>query len=195
MAVVTAARQIPAECESRTIYPLLAKPVTRSQMMLGKFLGCWLACGLALLVFYAFFAVISASREHELPVISYLQVFWMHWVMLGIVIAMTLLGSVVLAAPSSTNTIVLIMVVGILLLGQHLNKVSGRLDPFSGTVLAAVYYAIPHLEFYDLRSVVIHNWEARDGLMILLATLYGATYSAAFLVAACWVFQRKRLNP
>src|SRR5882724_6115376 len=65
IAVTTTARQIPAERENRTIFPLLAKPVTRSHLVLGKFFGCWLACGLALLVFYLFFGVISAAREHD----------------------------------------------------------------------------------------------------------------------------------
>ena len=51
--ITMAARQIPAERESRTIFPLLAKPVTRGQVILGKFLGCWLASGIALVVFYA----------------------------------------------------------------------------------------------------------------------------------------------
>src|SRR5689334_6979641 len=37
IAITTAARQIPAERESRTIFPLLAKPVTRSHVILGKF--------------------------------------------------------------------------------------------------------------------------------------------------------------
>jgi hypothetical protein len=31
----------------------------------GKFLGCWLACGLALLCFYIFFGALAASREHN----------------------------------------------------------------------------------------------------------------------------------
>src|SRR5436189_3777366 len=48
IAVTTAARQIPAERENRTIFPLLAKPVSRWQVILGKFFGCWLACGIAL---------------------------------------------------------------------------------------------------------------------------------------------------
>src|SRR3974390_3070243 len=56
IAIVTTARQIPAERESRTIFPLLAKPVTRPQVILGKFGGCWLACGLGLAVFSLFFA-------------------------------------------------------------------------------------------------------------------------------------------
>src|SRR5438128_4438924 len=43
VAIGTAARQIPAERENRTIFPLLAKPVTRGQVIVGKFAGCWFA--------------------------------------------------------------------------------------------------------------------------------------------------------
>src|SRR5215212_9072241 len=64
IAVTTAARQIPAERENRTIFPLLAKPVSRWDVLFGKFLGCWAACGIALLMFYTFFVVISGLREH-----------------------------------------------------------------------------------------------------------------------------------
>src|SRR5271156_1976128 len=80
IAITTAARQIPAERESRTIFPLLAKPVGRGEFIVGKFLGCWLACGLCLLVFYFFFGIISASREHPLPFLSYFQALWLHWI-------------------------------------------------------------------------------------------------------------------
>src|SRR6266705_2738096 len=48
IAIVTTARQIPAEREARTILPLLAKPVSRAQVIVGKFLGCWVATGVAL---------------------------------------------------------------------------------------------------------------------------------------------------
>src|SRR6266513_2632491 len=65
VAIVTTARQIPAERELRTIFPLLAKPVSRAQVIVGKFAGCWFACGLALLTFYLFFGVLTGSREHH----------------------------------------------------------------------------------------------------------------------------------
>src|SRR6516164_136228 len=86
IAIGTTARQIPAEQENRTIFPLLAKPVTRGEVIVGKFAGCWLACGLALLVFYVFFGIINGSRQGNWPVGHYLIAMWLHWMMLGIVV-------------------------------------------------------------------------------------------------------------
>ena len=105
IAITTTARQIPAERENRTLFPLLAKPLTRTQLLLGKFLGCWLACGMALVCFYIFFGVLAASREHHWPLLNYFQAATLHWVMLAVVIAFALLGSLVFAAPSSNATI------------------------------------------------------------------------------------------
>src|SRR6185436_14380592 len=122
VAVGTAARQIPAERENRTIFPLLAKPVTRAQVILGKFLGCWMACGLALIVFYLFFGVVSGSREHQWPLLQYFQALWLHWLMLAMVVALVLVGSLLFSAPSVNATIAIIVVIGILLLGRHLNQ-------------------------------------------------------------------------
>src|SRR3977135_3778308 len=61
IAITTTARQIPMERENRTLFPLLAKPLSRTELLLGKFLGCWLACGLALLCFYLFFCLLGAG--------------------------------------------------------------------------------------------------------------------------------------
>ena len=79
IAIATTARQIPAERDNRTIFPLLAKPVSRAQVIVGKFAGCWLACGLSLIVFYLFFAVVSGTREHYWPVWNLLQAMWLQW--------------------------------------------------------------------------------------------------------------------
>jgi ABC-type transport system involved in multi-copper enzyme maturation permease subunit len=105
IAVTTTARQLYAEKENRTIFPLLAKPVSRAQLLLGKFLGCWIASGLALVLFYAFVALVSASREHTLDVGSYITALLLHWGALSVVVGMALVGSIVFAAPSSNGTI------------------------------------------------------------------------------------------
>jgi len=194
IAITTTARQIPAERESRTIYPLLAKPVSRGQVILGKFLGCWLACGMALLVFYVFFGVISGSREHAWPLLHYFQAFWLQWVMLGMVIGIVLLGSVVFTAPSSNATITFIVVVGIITLGRHLNQVALQQPEPLSTVVYTVYFMIPHLEWYDVRDLIIYNQNLVSWLDCGLATLYAAFYITLLLFATGLVFRRKPLN-
>jgi len=194
IAIVTAARQIPAEREARTIFPLLAKPVSRGQIIAGKFLGCWLATGIALLVFYVFFAVVASSKAHAWPVAMYAQAAWMQWCLLGVVVAMVLLGSIYFAAPSSTTTISFIIVAGIMLVGGHLNKVALRqTEPMQG-VLAFIYYFMPHLEWYYLSDFVVYDQGSIPWLKILLATVYAFTWTGIFLMAAWFGFRRKNLT-
>jgi Cu-processing system permease protein len=195
IAISMAARQVPAEKENRTIFPLLAKPVTRAQLLLGKFLGCWLACGLMLLVFYFFFGAVAASREHTWPLFSYFQAMSLHWMALAIVLALTLAGSIVFAAPSSTVTITFVLVAGILLLGGHLDQVALRMSGVGGTLLYGVYFAIPHLEFFaNVRDLIIHDWPLVPWLVWLGALCYGAVYTSLFLLAAWLLFRRRALN-
>ena len=190
IAITTTARQIPAERESRTIYPLLAKPVGRGEFVAGKFFGCWLACGLCLLAFYFFFGLISASHEHTFPLLVYFQAIWLHWMCLAVVIALVLLGSLIFTAPSSNATICFIVVVGILFAGGHLNGVALQMRGFRGDLAYAVYYALPHLEWFDVRELIIHNWGLIDWLAWSGATIYAMLYTGMLLACAWLVFKR-----
>jgi ABC-type transport system involved in multi-copper enzyme maturation permease subunit len=192
--ITTAARQIPAEREQRTLFPLLAKPVTRNQLVIGKFLGCWLASGISLLLFYLFFGAVAGAKEHEWPVLNYFQAAVLHWFMLGIVCALTMLGSVVFDAPSSTNTIMLIVSVGILLIGRHLNKVALKLEEPAQTIVYAIYFALPHLELFDVRDLIVHNWALIPWHIWAAGLAYAVVYSAIFLALACLAFRRKAIN-
>ncbi len=194
IALTTTARQIPAERENRTIFPLLAKPVTRGQIIAGKFLGCWLAVGVSLAVFYFFFTVISSSREGAWPVLNYFQAFWLQWMMLAVVIAIVLFGSVVFTSPAENVTICFFIVIGILLLGGHLNQVALRQVEPVRTIAYTVYFLIPHLEWFDLREFVVYHWALISWLDCLLATIYAAVYTALFLFATWLVFRRKPLT-
>jgi len=194
IAIVTTARQIPAEREARTIFPLLAKPVSRAQIIAGKFLGCWLATGIALLVFYVFFAVIASSREHAWPLMTYLQAAWMQWCLLAVVIAMVLLGSIYFAAPSSTSTISFIAVAGIMLVGGHLKTVALQQPEPMQALLIFIYYFMPHLEWFYLSDFVVYNMGAVPWVKVLAASLYAATWTGIFLYVAWFGFRRKNLT-
>jgi ABC-type transport system involved in multi-copper enzyme maturation permease subunit len=195
IAITTTARQIPAEREQRTLLPLLAKPLSRTQLILGKFLGCWIACGLVLVCFYFAFSVLAASRDHAWPLLNYFQAAFLHWVMLGVVVALTLLGSLVFAAPSSNSTICFVIVATILTVGRYLDAVAvAQPEPFR-SIIYTVYFAMPHLEIpFELRNLIVHDWPLIGWNFVALDALYLLAYAAAFLVAACLVFRRKPLN-
>jgi ABC-type transport system involved in multi-copper enzyme maturation permease subunit len=194
ISVATTSRQIPAERENRTIFPLLAKPVTRAQVIVGKFLGCWLACGIALVVFYLFLGVVNASREHELQLINYLQALWMQWMFLSVVTAMVLLGSIIFAAPSSNATICLVVVLGIWLLGSSLKLVADHQTEPVRTITSIIYFMIPHLEFFDLSQFVVHDSPPVAWGNIALASLYALAYASFFLFGAWVCFRRQSLS-
>ena len=51
LAILFAARQIPEEVSRRTVYPLLARPIGRGDLIFGKFLGAFALSVLSLLLF------------------------------------------------------------------------------------------------------------------------------------------------
>ena len=81
-----------------------------------------------------------------------------------------------------------------LLVGRHLNKVAmGLVEPIS-SITYAVYFLIPHLEFFDLRERIVHNWGGRPWGPVVLATGYGFAYMGVFLLGAWLAFRRKPLS-
>ncbi len=194
IAISAMARQIPVEKEQRTIFPLLAKPVSRTQLLAGKFLGCWLACGIALACFYLFLAAVSFSREHHFDPVFYFQAVTLHWAMLAILLAMVLLGSLVFAAPSSNGTICFVLAVGILFLGRYLNRVALGLSEPGHSIVYGIYYVLPHFEWFNVSDMAVHDWPDIHWAPYGIALLYAACYTAVFVAAAGVVFRRKALN-
>jgi ABC-type transport system involved in multi-copper enzyme maturation permease subunit len=194
IAIVTTARQLPAERENRTIFPLLAKPVSRGQVIAGKFLGCWLAVGMALVLFYGFFVLVTGLREPHLEWAAYAKSMVLHWMMLAIVIALTLLGSVVFSAVSANATICLIAIFGILFVGEHLAKLAVKQSEPVRSLTYAVFYCIPHIELFDVRRQVVNDQPLPGITDCLLAALYASTYATGLLYGTWFVFRRKSLS-
>jgi len=63
LAVLATAMLLPKDIEDRTLYTILAKPVSRFEYLLGKFLGVILLLFIAISLMSAFFVVILYTRE------------------------------------------------------------------------------------------------------------------------------------
>ena len=60
LAILATATLLPKDREDRTIYTILAKPVSRTEYLLGKLAGVFLLLALAVLLMGAVFAVVVA---------------------------------------------------------------------------------------------------------------------------------------
>jgi hypothetical protein len=114
--------------------------------------------------------------------------------MLGMVCALALLGSLVFAAPSSNNTITLVVTFAILLVGRHLNKVALKLTEPAQSLVYGLYFLLPHLEFFDVRDLVIHNLGVVPWEFWGLAVGYAGIWMALLLAGACWLFGRRAIH-
>ena len=63
LAIIATARLISQDIEERTIYSILAKPVSRIEYLIGKLAGVLLLLGIAVAIMAALFLVVIYSRE------------------------------------------------------------------------------------------------------------------------------------
>ena len=66
LAILATATLLPKDREDRTIYTILAKPVSRTEYLLGKLAGVFLLLALAVLLMGALFAVVLLLRTQTL---------------------------------------------------------------------------------------------------------------------------------
>ena len=130
------------------------------------------------------------TREGSWPVLNYFQALALHWFMLGIVTAFTLLGSILFSAPSANITICFAAVSAILFLGRHLNKIALQLSDPLQSIVYVIYYFIPHLELFDVRDLIIHNWPLIPWAVWFAAMVYGAFFTTFFIWLGCLRFKK-----
>lgn len=186
-----ASRQVPRELETRTVLPLLAKPVRRSDVLVGKFLGAGMATASAVLLFYLFFVGLALLKGLALGP-TFLQGVFMHVVFCFFLSSVAMLFSVLFTA-SATVTLASVLTIGMLVFGARLPHLAEQSGGAAAWALRAVHLLAPHFEFFDLRMRIVHGWPPAEWWAAGLAVLYAIVYSALALTVACAVFRRKAL--
>ncbi|MDD4101455.1 MAG: ABC transporter permease subunit [Kiritimatiellae bacterium] len=185
------ARLFPPEFESRTIYPLLSKPVSRGTVLAGKYLGALAASLSALAVFYAAYGLLAGVRQGVWFPLIFWQALFLHAAFMVVVTALSLLGSLTLTA-SANLTMCGLLTVGMLVFGQRLPELATA-QPVPGKwVLYAIHWIAPHLEFFDLRQRLVHEWPPIGWGVCVAVWLYALCYAAACLALASVVLRRKK---
>jgi len=185
------ARLFPPEFESRTIYPMLSKPVARGTVLVGKYVGALAASVSALAVFYVAYGLLAGVRQGVWFPVVLVQAFVLHIGFLAVVTALGLLGSLVLT-PSANLTIMGLTVIGMLFFGQRLPALAAAQAWPGRTALTCLHWFGPHVEFFDLRQRVVHEWPPIGWEVWLVVLAYAAVYAAVCLMVAGFAFRNKR---
>ncbi|BAY97979.1 ABC-2 type transporter [Tolypothrix tenuis PCC 7101] len=179
------------EIEKRTVLMLIAKPISRSEFITGKYLG--LSAVLALLI-----AIMTGIY------LIFLQFGHIHHSANSIVIAAvflflqtSLIAAVAISLGVFTSSLLaIVLTLAVYLLGnitQDLLKF-GKLSNSPGIqqLTQALYLILPDLSRLDLKNYAVYGLQALPEPSALIANAgYGLIYSALLLAIAILVFSRR----
>ncbi|MBI3251805.1 MAG: ABC transporter permease [Candidatus Omnitrophica bacterium] len=182
LTVTLAARQFPSEIQNRTAAVLLSKPIRRGRFVIGKFLGSFLAGASAFLIFYVLFLAVASAKGGGLASGTAVQTAYLFLLNLMVVAAMASGFSYYLTVSANVSVTLILY----LLMGAYGQTLKGR-------AWAALYYCLPHFEFFDLRQRFIHEWGPISAGLVFFLTCYAAVYTAIFLLLGALKLQRHSL--
>jgi Cu-processing system permease protein len=191
LCVIFAARQVPEEISRRTVYPLLARPITRFDLLFGKFLGAYAMSTLALLLFSAV-AMLGITLLGLKVGVIFGQFLLLRIFALGLLSAMTVTFSLFMT-PAATVTISLLCAIGASTFTQAILLVDGDTNGLGQQLLRASYFTFPHLDLFDLSQKVSQGWNPIPVLTILSLALYAMIYSSVFFVGGFLRFRKQAL--
>ncbi len=190
LATALGARQLPQEETRGTVFALLAKPVRRGQVLLGKWLGVWLGAVAATTLFYGILLVVVLARGGALNGLALAQALGLHFVFLGLLAAMAIAFSTRLHADAAAVMTYVVSLSAWLVLPRA-PDLALHARGLGQTGLMLVYYLLPHLEVLDMRRRLIYDWPPAAGSAVALALTYGACWTALILFLG-WLGYRKR---
>jgi ABC-type transport system involved in multi-copper enzyme maturation permease subunit len=189
------------EVDRRSIYPLLAKPVRRSEFIVGKFFGLLLTLLVNVVVMaVALYAVLfylshnvpaNVQQAWDAPALdpALLKAIGLIYVDLSVVTALALFFS-----SYSSPMLSAVFTLGLYLVGQF-NADLKRFDeivssPVAAAIGKACYYVLPDFSKFDVKLAVVHGVPVSAGYMVSTAA-YAAIYIAALLLGASVIFSRR----
>lgn len=176
------------EIDRRTIYTVMARPISRAQFLTGRYVGLVLTLSVNLAIMLLVFLVVLWMVGVS-PHTSILQAVELIFVELLVVTAVALFFSTFSSAMVSASLTVGLYVIGHLT--QDLKALAEKdKNEFVTTLLTVVYYLVPNLEKLNIKG------QAAAGVPIsltyqVMASMYGLFYASLLIASACLIFQRR----
>jgi ABC-type transport system involved in multi-copper enzyme maturation permease subunit len=193
--ILLASRQLPREFESRTIYPLLSKPISRTAFLLGKVLGVVAAGAFTMGLFLIVFVGGSFYLGTDLPWGLLLQHIYLQFFMILIVASMAFWLSMVVNVDAAITMGTLFYFTSAIMT-RSISFLYDFANPgFERIGLLTLHWVLPHLSLYDLSEKITHSeaWGPVAAWALGLLTIYGSGFVLLFLGGSWWCFRRRPL--
>ncbi|MCX5785411.1 MAG: hypothetical protein NTX59_06965 [Elusimicrobia bacterium] len=183
-ALFHAAMAIPREVETKTIYLVFSRPVSKPAYLFGKAAGLYLLSAFMLSVMAAIHLSLLALRGFP-PGPAYFQILACVWLKIVIITSLALFISLFSTSPVST-----MVISGIIWTLGHFTPEARFLiektGGFSGRLLKGAAWLIPDLQLYNLRDAPL---AAAPGAWFQIS--YAALWALAAYGAAVLLFRKK----
>ncbi|HZH98638.1 MAG TPA: ABC transporter permease subunit [Fimbriimonadaceae bacterium] len=192
VAVMTTTRLLPDEIKNRTLYPLLARPITRFDLLAGKLLGATLVSWTAFLLLAALSAVALASFHvrFEPVMLQYLLAKMMGLVVLC---SVSLMLSTFMT-PAAAATMSLALAFGSSMIVRGLLMAYSDSGPAMQWTFKLLNSILPQYNLFDLGSRAANiGWATVPLWVIASLAVYMIVYSSGTLGLAWSKFRKQAL--
>jgi ABC-type transport system involved in multi-copper enzyme maturation permease subunit len=193
---------IAKDLEKRTIQMVLARAVSRSEYVVGKFMGISLIIASSMFVLGAF-ASLAVWSVDLLTLNRYGTVYWPVFLfsLFMIALMLVLVASVIFLFSSfaSSSFLALGLTLIVYLIGQSIEELKQFLEtgaegitisPIFLKVVKVAYYIFPNLAAFDFKTQAAHGLAIPPSAMTW-SLLYGIFYIGVMITAAAWIFRRR----
>ncbi|MDD5675243.1 MAG: ABC transporter permease subunit [Chitinivibrionales bacterium] len=178
------------EIADKTLYNLLSRPISRSVFIWGKFFGLLAALILNFILMALFFIVVLSIMEAP-PAPILLKALALTGVEMAVMIAAALFFSTL-----TTPMLASFFTLGFFIAGHSNDLLESimvaKSNPAYTALLKGIYFILPNLEHFNIRSQVIYgvplpaHWTS-------IAACYGILYAAFLLIMSSLIFSRRDL--
>lgn len=192
VAILTSTRMMPEEIKQRTLYPLLSRPISRLDLLVGKLIGSilvtWLAFGI--LATLTSIALYGFGASFEVIMAQYLLAKMMG---LAMVCAFGLMLSIYMT-PAAAATTAFIFTFGSAIIVNAMTSGFESANPVAQFAFKFLNSILPQFNLFDLGGRAANvGWGPVPIWVMLFLLGYWFVYSAGLVTIAWARFNRKAI--
>lgn len=179
------------EIERRSLYPLLAKPLSRDEFLLGKFagLGFTLLVNVGIMAAGLYLTVLTTGHPVEARLVQAI-----YGIFLGLLLVVSL--ALLFSTVTSSSAVALVCSVCLVVAGRNADVVYNmhEIAPTAPTwLLRSLYYALPNFRNFDFKARVVHG-ESVSAADLGWVSLYAVAYVTVAIGLAAAALRRRDLQ-